>query len=423
MLNGFGQTQIDPRYIAEQLKQHPTRIHSGWEAGARALAVALGAHNAQTSANEQKATRQSALADALAGLNGGALTGEGPTADAAGRAPIGDPQLMARLLSDPNTAQVGQALLGRALQPAPGRYEDVLGPEGRPIAQRNSVTGKVEPYPKNPYAQDPYNLSPGQQRFDGQDNLIASVPPKPRELSPRDEAFTRLTPEQQVQALLKPNNEINLGPQETEEAKKFGGLLVSRYENVLNEADAAQAQLSVIQQARALNETALPSQLKLTAGNVMQSIGINPESVPGFEFVSNGQQFNAVMEQAVLSAMQAQKGPQTEADQRRIKSTVANIGNTAKAREFLLDSAEAMNTMKTMKAEFWRNYRAGKGTLAGAEKAWSDTFGDAGLVRRWESDGVSGVFFFPQWYAEARNHPDNADLSDAEILELWKSYE
>lgn len=415
MVNQYGQTDLTQALLAQGTSPSPYK--TGLGQAARLGGIALAEWGKRKKAEQSR----SALADALAGLNRGSLTGEGPTTDAAGRAPIGDPQLLARLLSDPNTAGVGQALLGRALQPAPK-------PDIRQAADGflyNMRTGK-RALPEVAKQTDPYNLSPGQQRFDGNGNLIASVPPKPREPSARDAAFASLSLSEQ-QDILRKAGQTNItlpsNAQETEEAKKFGGLLVSRYENVLNEADAAQAQLSVIQQARALNESALPSQLQLTAGNVMQSIGINPESVPGFEFVSNGQQFNAVMEQAVLSAMQAQKGPQTDADQRRIKSTVANLSNTAEAREFLLDSAEAMNTMKTMKAEFWRNYRAEKGTLAGAEKAWSDTFGRAGLVRRWEEDGVSGIFFFPEWYAAARGHPDNAGLSDAQILELWKSYD
>lgn len=173
MVNRYGQTDIVQALLKQGTSPNPYK--TGLGQAARLGGIAL----AEWGKRKESEKRQSALADALAGLNGGALTGEGPTTDAAGRAPIGDPQLMARLLSDPNTAHVGQALLGRALQPAPERYEDVLGPQGRPIAQRSSRTGKVEPYPKNPYAQDPYNLGPGEQRFDGQNNLIASGPAKP----------------------------------------------------------------------------------------------------------------------------------------------------------------------------------------------------------------------------------------------------
>lgn len=115
MVNQYGQTDI----VQALLKQgtSPSPYKTGLGQAARLGGVALAEWGKRKKADESR----SALAAALAGMNGGALTGEGPTTDAAGRAPIGDPQLMARLLSDPNTAQVGQALLGRALQPAPER--------------------------------------------------------------------------------------------------------------------------------------------------------------------------------------------------------------------------------------------------------------------------------------------------------------
>lgn len=409
MVNQYGQTDLTQALLAQGTSPSPYK--TGLGQAARLGGIALAEWGKRKKAEQSR----SALADALAGLNGGALTGEGPTTDAAGRAPIGDPQLLARLLSDPNTAGVGQALLGRALQPAPER-KIIKGADGYNYYQ--DTQERVLPNAQKQAAP----IKVGNELVDPNtyQRLYRAAPPQ----SPRDAAFASL-PLSEQQDILRKAGQTNItlpsNAQETEEAKKFGGLLVSRYENVLNEADAAQAQLSVIQQARALNESALPSQLQLTAGNVMQSIGINPESVPGFEFVSNGQQFNAVMEQAVLSAMQAQKGPQTDADQRRIKSTVANLSNTAEAREFLLDSAEAMNTMKTMKAEFWRNYRAEKGTLAGAEKVWSDTFGRASLVRKHPKYGF--IMFLPEWFSENRSHPDNAGKTDAEILKVWKSYE
>lgn len=113
MVNQYGQTDLTQALLAQGTSPSPYK--TGLGQAARLGGVALAEWGKRKKADESR----SALADALAGLNRGSLTGEGPTTDAAGRAPIGDPQLLARLLSDPNTAGVGQALLGRALQPAP----------------------------------------------------------------------------------------------------------------------------------------------------------------------------------------------------------------------------------------------------------------------------------------------------------------
>lgn len=115
MVNQYGQTDLVQALLAQGTSPSPYKTPLG-QAG-RLGGIAL----AQMGQRKGAEMRQSALADALAGMNGGALTGEGPTTGAAGRAPIGDPQLMARLLSDPQTAQVGQALLGQAMKPAPER--------------------------------------------------------------------------------------------------------------------------------------------------------------------------------------------------------------------------------------------------------------------------------------------------------------
>jgi hypothetical protein len=115
MVNQYGQTDIMQALLAQGTSPSPYK--TGLGQAARLGGVALAEWGKRKKADESR----SALADALAGMNRGALTGEGPTTDAAGRAPIADPQLLARLLSDQNTAQVGQALLGKALQPAPER--------------------------------------------------------------------------------------------------------------------------------------------------------------------------------------------------------------------------------------------------------------------------------------------------------------
>lgn len=145
MVNQYGQTDLTQALLAQGTSPSPYK--TGLGQAARLGGIALAEWGKRKKAEQSR----SALADALAGLNGGALTGEGPTTDAAGRAPIGDPQLLARLLSDPNTAGVGQALLGRALQPAPER-KVIKGADGYNYYQGTGerVLPNVQQQPKQP---------------------------------------------------------------------------------------------------------------------------------------------------------------------------------------------------------------------------------------------------------------------------------
>jgi len=412
MVNQYGQTDLTQALLAQGTSPSPYK--TGLGQAARLGGIALAEWGKRKKAEQNR----SALADALAGLNGGALTGEGPTTDAAGRAPIGDPQLLARLLSDPNTAGVGQALLGRALQPAPERYEPVMGPQGRPIGQRSSVTGKVEPYPKNPYAEKPPTptsamLEYGMAKEQGYPGSFQQY-----QIDMKRAGASNTTV----------NNKLPSNVQETEEAKKYGADLVSQWTGIREAAENAQAQRAMLRQAQIINDNPTGKEgfpmaglLKQKAGNAIAAFGIDPATVPGFESISSGQQFNGVMQNIVLTQMQAQKGPQTENDAKRIEQTVASLGNTPQAREFLLESAMAVNDMKILKRDFWQRYKNETGSFNGAGTAWRDSLGGAGMVRKHPKHGF--IMFLPEWFSENRAHPDNAGKTDAEILKVWKSYE
>jgi len=151
MVNQYGQTDLTQALLAQGTSPSPYK--TGLGQAARLGGIALAEWGKRKKAEQTR----SAIADALAGVNRSALTGDGPTQEAAGRAPIGDPEMLAQLFSsgDPTSMGLAQALFNRSMQPAPERYEPVMGPQGRPIGQRSSVTGKVEPYPKNPYAEKP----------------------------------------------------------------------------------------------------------------------------------------------------------------------------------------------------------------------------------------------------------------------------
>lgn len=422
------------RYV-KLLKGRQPNLNNGTVTGGLAHALTQGmrgyaARKADEEDRQKAQQRQQAMTEVLEGMNRKSLTSDGPVA--AGNAPFENPGRMAQLLGDPATAPFVMRMVDDALKPPAERFETEFNEQGLPVAQVSSTSGRRLPVPGDPYAPKPPPA--GWQRTE--DGGMAPIPGGPADpayraaiappLSPRDQVFASLTPDQQVQAILKPNTQVNMGAQETEEKKAYGKSLVARYDAIQEAADAATQQRALLQQARAINDNPtgvsgmpLPGALKQKAGNAIAAFGIDPASVPGFENISSGQQFNGVMQNIVLSQMQAQKGPQTENDAKRIEQTVASLGNTPRAREFLLDSAMAVNDMKILKRNFWNRFRQEKGTFDGADTAWQKTFGNAGMVRKHPK--TKQVLFLPEFMDTVKR--ENPDATTSQILELWGSYE
>lgn len=395
MVNQYGQTDIVQALLAQGTSQSPYKTPLGQAARLGGIALA------EYGKSKGRERQQSDLAAALAGINREGMTAAGPTQEAAGRAPISDPELMARLLSNKDTAQLGQSLLGRALQP--------------------------EPQP------EAYTLGPGQQRFVGGER-VAGVPandPTPTssmreyELA-REQGYGGTF--QQYQADLKKAGATNVttnvtptGPslQETEEQKARGKDLVAEFGAVREAGDNARQQRAMLQQAIQVNEMATaPSELRQVAGNMAVSLGFDPESV-GLGNITTGQQFNGVMQNLVLAKMQAQKGPQTENDAKRIEMTVASLGNTPAAREFLLNSAMNMNQLEILKERHWQDWWEQNGTYDGAASAWNKGLGNERFVATNPKSGVT--VFLPEFMARAKEV--NPDATMEQILELWRDYE
>ena len=172
----------------------------------------------------------------------------------------------------------------------------------------------------------------------------------------------------------KPTTTVNM-QQEKEEKKAFGKSLVATYDAIAARADTAETARQQIAMGRGFvrEDTVLPSALAQAAGNAAVAMGFDVKNLKGvLGNISSGQGFTATMQNLVLSKMQAQKGPQTESDTRLIQKTVAGLGNTPEARDFLLRASDALAQADVMKADFWRRWRAGKGggSFDGAASAW-----------------------------------------------------
>ncbi len=303
MVNQYGQTDLTQALLAQGTSRSPYK--TGLGQAARLGGVALAEWGKRKNADESR----SALAEALAGLNRGTLTGEGPTTDAAGNAPIRDPQLMARLLSDQNTAQVGQSLLARALQPAPERKMM----EAADGVNRWVDTGEqVFPGVRKPV--EGFTLGAGQRRFEGGEMVAEGAP---RTLSPRDLAFARLSPDEQRQVLMKPNATVQMGKGETEFDKATGKDLAAARTAIVDSGQSAVGTEQTFQQLGDLMQDGVKTgslqPLVASLQGIAEDLGVDLQGEAqalGIELgdLGNQQNFDRLATQVVINGFEQFKG-------------------------------------------------------------------------------------------------------------------
>lgn len=165
--------------------------------------------------------------------------------------------------------------------------------------------------------------------------------------------------------------------QEKAESQAFGTELVKEYAAVRTQAENAQKSLEQIQIAQTIPvTTGALEPLKARAGALGEALGFDKDTLAqfGLHQATNAQMFTGVMENLVLAKMQSQSGPQTESDAQRIKSTVASLGNTPEASDFLLRAGKAVAHRDISKRTFYEQYKAGRGrgSLNGVGEAWRE---------------------------------------------------
>ena len=228
-----------------------------------------------------------------------------------------------------------------------------------------------------------------------------------------------LSPEalrQKMQIAQAGKTDINLGTQEKEEAKAFGKSLVKRFDDISERADAAEDSISQLEIARRIPvNSGQFAPIRTVIAGMAQDIGVDPESL-GLDRATDAQAYRGILNNLVLSKMQAQKGPQTENDAKRIEQTLSNLSNTPEANDFLIRSAMALERRKVEQRDFYLTWREKEGTLAGAESAWNKFKRKTPLV------GTNPKSGLPVFFSEYRQgiRENNPDFSDDDILRLWR---
>jgi hypothetical protein len=167
-----------------------------------------------------------------------------------------------------------------------------------------------------------------------------------------------------------PGVSVSYGPQEKEEKKEYGKLLIDDFKGVKAQATVAQKSLPAIESNLATLDkgfdTGFGTETIAAGARVLGALGVEKAE----EFATNAQTFLASASAAVLQRQLEQKGPQTESDAQRITATGAQLGNTKEANRFVLNVAKAQLQRDMDQRDFYAKWRAKNKTFEGAEDAW-----------------------------------------------------
>jgi hypothetical protein len=182
---------------------------------------------------------------------------------------------------------------------------------------------------------------------------------------------------------------------ENAEQKGMGEFNIKNFSDASAAAALAQKTLpSLDVQSQILNKgftTGFGTEVQKAGASVLAALGV-PEAN---RIATDAQTFLAATQQAVLQKQLEQKGPQTEADARRITDTGAQLGNTVDANRFIIDVAKEQLKRDIKRKEFLESWWATNKTLRGADDAWYSGAGGQSLfdspgLKKYVASGTGG---------------------------------
>lgn len=211
---------------------------------------------------------------------------------------------------------------------------------------------------------------------------------------------------------------LNVGGQEKAEQKAMGEELVKEWSEIRTAGNASENQLRQIEIARRIPlVTGSTAPYFAKVGALAESLGFDRKVLEQFGLgqASGAEAFTGVMNNLVLAKLSEQKGPQTENDALRIQATVASLGNTPEAADFLMGTAAAMAQRNMDRQQFYEQYRAEKGTLDGASSAWRQNIADQPLIGT--NPASNRPVFFNEFSKAMRE--DNPGMTQDRIRQIW----
>jgi len=267
-----------------------------------------------------------------------------------------------------------------------GAIPFTTGMAPKPVGQPQAVMKDGKPTLVQRYDNDSERIIPNQQPYEALSPDIRAV----EYLKGASLGGTGQPGIQQVgqyRQQIAPRTNVSVGGPilENAEQKGMGEFLVKNFGDVNTAAGLAQKTLPSLDiQAQILDRgftTGFGTDAQKAGASVLAALGV-PEAN---KFATDAQTFLAATQQAVLQKQLEQKGPQTEADSRRVTQTGAQLGNTVDANRFIIDVAKEQLKRDIKRKEFLDSWFKDKNTLRGADDAW---YAGAGGQSLFDSPGL-----------------------------------
>ena len=166
------------------------------------------------------------------------------------------------------------------------------------------------------------------------------------------------------------------------EATGRGKMLSDQYKALSESAKIAVKTLPAIETNLAILDsgfrTGFGTEAIKAGASVLSALGVQDAE----KYAARGETFLANVNQIVLQRQLEQKGPQTEADARRITATGAQLGNTPQGNRFILNVAKAQLNRDLEQRKFYNDWWRKNKTYEGAEDAWYASEGNKSLFER-----------------------------------------
>ena len=146
------------------------------------------------------------------------------------------------------------------------------------------------------------------------------------------------------------------------------------YRPIQDSAKASQlvsGRLDALESLPISEKTGWGTEAKAKAAEVLVGMGYKGDEAK--QLASNSQTFRAIQARQVNDELNIAKGPQTEGDAQRAKTTYASLGNTPQANQFINDLQRAIIQRKGAEAKYYRDhYNAAlkEGDLSVMERDW-----------------------------------------------------
>jgi hypothetical protein len=205
------------------------------------------------------------------------------------------------------------------------------------------------------------------------------------------------------------------------EQEVLAGVRVGRFENIQMAADNAIDQDEQLAQLENIDiDTGFGTEVRGTLASVVNAVlGDGIGDALTNTNLSALQAFKGVSARLVNSELNKAKGPQTEGDAQRAKSTLASLTNEVDANKFLVKSLRATNARRIEQAAFYESILERDGTLKDADKEWSAFKRKTPMLSSTVLDQGSGMpMFFNEFAAKAQ--AANPSASKEQIINAWR---